>query len=461
MTTKKSTNRKLQKALERVGALSNSFDCERGHRCTPMNYARFLHQRVFGFLLLLISICDGRLEAANLTLSWNDNSNSENGFGIERMAPGDILAQIATVGANITSYTDANLTSGLNYCYIVRAFNAAGVSDASNVACAVASEASGSTTPNDTPTSAPTGNGGTGNIGSGSVTNLSNDPVDARSTRGAVLTGDNVMIAGFIITGDSAKTMLIRARGPTLADLGVSDVLHDPVLRVFSGQTVLAQNDNWRDTQEQAIAATGLDPCQPFDVGGSTPTECSRESAVLITLNPGAYTAIVSGVAGETGIGLVEIYEVDNTSSRLVNMSTRGRVGTGDNVMIGGFIIEGSAARTLVLRARGPSLTDFGVNGVLQDPVLQLYSGQTVIARNDNWQTPDPLCGTASCGAATQITNLGLDLCQPFTPGGSTPAGCSRESAILITLNPGPYTTIVSGSGGSSGVALVELYEVD
>ena len=178
-----------------------------------------------------------------------------------------------------------------------------------------------------------------------------------------MLTGDNVMIAGFIISGDSPKTMLIRARGPTLADLGVPDVLRDPFLRIFSGQTLIAQNDNWRDTQEQAVVSTGLDPCRPFDLGGSAPTGCSRESAVLLTLDPGAYTAIVSGVAGETGIGLVEIYEVDNTSSRLVNMSTRGRVGTKDNVMIEGFIIEGSAARTFLLRARGPSLADFGVGG--------------------------------------------------------------------------------------------------
>jgi len=420
-----------------------------------MNCARFLHQGALGFLLVLLSICDTRLEAASLNLSWTDRSDNENGFAIERMAPGGILAQIATVGANITTYTDANLPSGLNYCYIVRAFNAAGVSDASNAVCGVANDASGGITPN--------GNGGAENDSSGSVTNLSSDGLDSSSTRGAVLTGDNVMIAGFIISGDSPKTMLIRARGPTLADFGVPDVLRDPFLRIFSGQTLIAQNDNWRDTQEQAVVSTGLDPCRPFDLGGSAPTGCSRESAVLLTLDPGAYTAIVSGVAGETGIGLVEIYEVDNTSSRLVNMSTRGRVGTKDNVMIEGFIIEGSAARTFLLRARGPSLADFGVGGVLQDPVLQLYSGQTVIARNDDWQTADLVCGTggSSCGLASQIVNLGLGLCQSFSTGGPAPTGCSRESAILITLNPGAYTAIVSGAGGASGVALVELYEVD
>ena len=278
-----------------------------------------LHHRILTFIILIVvTVYAGKLQAASLTMSWADRSNNEDGFRIERMVSGGVLTQIATVGANVTSYADANLTSGLNYCYIVRAFNSAGVSDASNVACAVATDSGtggGITQP---------GTGGsTGNNSSGTVTNLTNDPVDGRSTRGTVLSGDNVMISGFIISGDAPKTMLIRARGPTLADLGVAHVMHDPFLRLYSGQTVIAQNDNWRDTQEQAILATGLDPCQPFQVGGMLPTDCSRESAILVALNPGAYTAIVSGVAGETGVGLVEVYEVGNTSSRLINMWTR------------------------------------------------------------------------------------------------------------------------------------------
>ena len=426
-----------------------------------------LHHRILvTFIFLLICGYDNKLQAASLTLSWSDKSNNEDGFRIERMVSGGVLAQIAQVGANVTSYSDANLTSGLNYCYVVRAFNSAGTSDASNAACAVALDSGtggGTTQPGtDGGTTQPGTGGGTGNNSSGTITNLSNDPVDGRSTRGAVLTGDNVMIAGFIISGESPKTMLIRARGPTLADLGVPHVMHDPFLRLYSGQTVIAQNDNWRDTQEQAIMTTGLDPCQPFQLGGAMPTDCSRESAILATLNPGGYTGIVSGVAGETGVGLVEVYEVGNTSSRLINMSTRVRVGTQDDVMIGGFIIEGTDRKTLLLRARGPSLADFGVSGTLPDPVLQLYSGQTVIARNDDWQTVDPLCSTGGlpCGLMNQIQSIGLDPCQPYQSGGAAPTGCSRESAMLVTLNPGPYTMIVSGSGGSAGVALLELFEV-
>jgi hypothetical protein len=424
-----------------------------------------LHHRILlTFIFIILSGYDSKLEAATLTLSWSDRSNNEDGFRIERMVSGGILAQVATVSANVTSYTDANLSSGLNYCYVVRAFNSAGTSDASNAACAVAMDSGtggGTTQPGtDGGTTQPGTGGGTG---SGTITNLSNDPVDGRSTRGAVLTGDNVMIAGFIISGDAPKTMLIRARGPTLADLGVPHVMHDPFLRLYSGQTVIAQNDNWRDTQEQAISATGLDPCQPFQVGGTVPTDCGLESAVLATLNPGAYTAIVSGIAGETGVGLVEVYEVGNTSSRLVNMSTRVRVGTQDDVMIGGFIIEGTESKTLLLRARGPSLADFGVSGVLPDPVLQLYSGQTVIARNDDWQAVDPLCSTGGspCGPISQIQSIGLDPCGAYQSGGAAPTGCSHESAMLVTLNPGPYTMIVSGSGGSAGVALLELFEVN
>jgi hypothetical protein len=440
-----------------------------------------LHHRIFfTFLFIALSGYNVELQAAGLTLSWMDRSNNEDGFRIERMVSGGILAQIASVGANVTSYTDPNLTSGLNYCYIVRAFNSVGASDASNVACAVAKDASsgstagntmpggtttpgsatpgttapGSTTPGGTPAGSTTGNG---NNDSGTVTTLTNDPVDGRSTRAAVLTGDNVMVAGFVISGDAPKTMLIRARGPTLADLGVAHVMDDPVLRLYSGQTVVAQNDNWRDTQEQAISATGLDPCKPFQAGAAMPTGCNRESAILATLNPGAYTAIVSGV------GLVEVYEVGNTSSRLVNMSTRVRVRTQDDVMVGGFIIEGTESKTLLLRARGPSLADFGVGGVLPDPVLQLYSGQTVIARNDDWQTVDPLCGSGGspCGTINQIQSIGLDPCQPYNSGGSTPTGCSRESAMMVTLNPGPYTMIVSGSGGTAGVALLELFDAN
>jgi len=283
------------------------------------------------------------------------------------------------------------------------------------------------------------------------------------STRGVVQTGDNVQIGGFIIGGTDSKTVLIRARGPVLADFGVPGVLNDPVLQLFSGQTVIAENDDWETTLPLCqnsglncggaaeITATGLDPC----VGNMT--GCARESAILVALDPGPYTAIVSGVGGGTGVGLVEVFEVGTTTnSRLTNISTRGLVGTGDDVMIGGLIIAGTDPKTVLIRARGPVLTDFGVPGELSDPFLQLFSGQTVITQNDNWQVTDPLCGSpaVSCGGAAEITATGLDPCV----GNMT--GCARESAILVTLPPGPYTAIVSGVGGGTGVGLVEVFEV-
>jgi len=187
-------------------------------------------------------------------------------------------------------------------------------------------------------------------------------------------------------------------------------------------------------------------------------TGCSSEAAILVTLDPGPYTAIVSGAEGGTGVGLIEVFDIGTTSaSKLTNISTRGLVGTGDDVMIGGFIIGGSGTKRVLVRARGPVLTDFGVPGELVNPSMQLFSGQTVIAQNDNWQTTDPLCGppAEACGGSAEITATGLDPCV----GNLT--GCAQESAILITLPPGAYTAIVSGVSGGTGVGLVEVFEVN
>ncbi len=245
------------------------------------------------------------------------------------------------------------------------------------------------------------------------------------STRGLVQTGAGVMIGGFIISGSTPKAVLIRARGPSMSAIGVTSVLANPMLQLYSGSTAIASNDNWGTaTNAAAIAATGLAPTN------------SLESAILTTLSPGAYTAIVSGVGGTNGIGIVEVIEIDHPESPLSNFSTRAQVQTGANVMIGGFVVSGSSAATVLVRARGPSLAAFGVTGVLANPVLQLYSGSTVIASNDDW-------GTATNAAAIVATGL-------------APTN-SLESAILITLQPGAYTAIVNGAGGGSGIGIVEV----
>jgi hypothetical protein len=246
------------------------------------------------------------------------------------------------------------------------------------------------------------------------------------STRMQVLTGADVLIGGFIIGGSQAKTVVVRARGPSLIPAGVPNALANPVLQLFSGATQIAANDNWKEAANQAaVQSSGFAPSNDF------------ESAILTTLNPGAYTAIVTGANLGTGVAIIEVFEVDLPQVPLLNISTRGKVLTGGDVMIGGFIIQGNSPQTVVVRARGPSLTAAGVPGALQDPVLQLFSGQAVIASNDDWQ--------ASADAAV-IQSSG------FAPSDT------RESVIRITLNPGAYTAIVTGKNGTTGVGIIEVF---
>ena len=254
--------------------------------------------------------------------------------------------------------------------------------------------------------------------------------LDAISTRMDVLTGDNVAIGGFIIGGSTPKTVVVRGRGPSLAGAGVAGVLANPLLQIVrsSDQTVIATNDDWQDAANAAdIVAAGFAPGD------------AHESAVMMTLDPGAYTAIVSGVGGTTGVAIVEIFEVDHPEVPIAGISTRGRVDAGDNVLIGGIIVQGAAPQTVVIRARGPSLAGAGVAGVLVNPTLILVrsSDNTVVATNDDWQ---------SGPGAAAIQAAGL---QPGDP---------AESAILITLDPGAYTAIVTGAGGTAGVAIVEVF---
>ena len=301
------------------------------------------------------------------------------------------------------------------------------------------------------------------------------------STRESVLTGDNVMIAGFIIEGTAPKTVLIRARGPSMsgAPFSIPGTLANPFLQIFSGQTLIAQNNDWQSSDPvcanagficgapSEISAAGLDPCRPNPGQSVPPPGCGQEAAILITLPPGGYTAMESGVGGATGIGLIEVFEVDGgaSPSKLINISTRGRVNSGDNVMIGGFIIVGNSPKTVLIRARGPSMSGapFFVPGTLANPSIRLFSGQTAIAQNDDWQTLDPLCASIGfvCGGATEITSSGLDPCTP-NPGQSTPPpGCAQESAMLITLPAGAYTAMLSGVGGGTGVGLIEVFKLN
>jgi hypothetical protein len=252
------------------------------------------------------------------------------------------------------------------------------------------------------------------------------------STRLNVQTGDNVLIGGFIVTGTDPKEVLIRGIGPSLTAFGISGALADPVLELHKMDgTTIGTNDNWKATQQAAIAATGLAPTDDL------------ESAIIATLDPGVYTAILSGKNGGNGVGLVETYDLDQTAaSTLANISTRGFVETADNVMIGGFYVGGGGggASTVVVRAIGPSLTPLGVANALQNPSLELHdSNGVLLAANDDWMDgPDHQTISDKKLAPTN----------------------AKESALLGTLPPGAYTAIVSGVGGTTGVGLVESYNL-
>ena len=247
------------------------------------------------------------------------------------------------------------------------------------------------------------------------------------STRVDILNGESVSIGGFIIAGTAAKNVIIRGIGPSLAAAGVQGSLADPTLELWdsSGNLLLA-NDNWKEAQEQVIRDTMLAPTNDL------------ESAIVAPLPPGAYTAIVRGKNNTTGIGLVEIYDLQRTpSSKLANMSTRGSVGIGERVMIGGLILLGPEPGRILFRAIGPSLTGAGIQFALVDPQLELFDAQgTRIATNNNWKD--------SQQAVIQSTGL-------------APTN-DAESAILADLNPGNYTGVVSGVNGGTGIAVIEAY---
>ena len=246
-------------------------------------------------------------------------------------------------------------------------------------------------------------------------------------------TGNNVLIGGFIITGTASKNVAVRGIGPSLGAFGVPDALADPSLelRGSNGALILA-NDDWQSDPTQAAQLTAL----------GLALQSPKESGLVATLQPGSYTAVLSGINQATGVGLVEIYDTNSASaSQLANISTRGLVLTSSNVMIGGFILGGNGNTHVVVRGIGPSLAQAGIPDFLVDPTLELHdSNGALLVSNDNWQDDSV--------SASQLIALGL-----------APQNAA-ESGIYGSLSPGAFTAILAGKNGGTGIGLLEVYNV-
>ncbi|MBA2743036.1 MAG: hypothetical protein H0U43_01760 [Chthoniobacterales bacterium] len=254
------------------------------------------------------------------------------------------------------------------------------------------------------------------------------------STRADVRPGNDAAIGGFIIRGVTPKQVMLRGIGPSLASQGINGALQDPVLRLYaSNGALIVKNDDWQKaTQADRIAATGIAPADP------------KESAIIATLEPGSYTAVLRGTHNTAGIGSMEVYDLDEqpAGSEFANLSTRGYVGTGDDVMIGGTIIGKDVPANMVIRALGPSLASKGVHNALPDPTLEVFNASGVkIAGNDEWQS------NSTQAAKIQEADLA-----PADP---------HECALTVTLKPGNYTAIVRGKDDTTGISLVEFYKLN
>jgi hypothetical protein len=267
------------------------------------------------------------------------------------------------------------------------------------------------------------------------------------STRSFVQTGNNVMIGGFIVQGNRPKSVILRAIGPELIQYGVLNAMANPTLALHNGNgALIASNNDWQQTMIGGIITT--DQVQDIQNSGHAPAD-PNESAIIANLPPGHYTAIVRGINNTTGVALVEGYDLSPIlDSILGNISTRSLVQTSDDVMIGGFIVQGTQPKNVIIRAIGPELSQFGVPDPLADPTLELHNGTgALIASNDNWQHTI-IGGIITSNQVQDIQNSG------HAP------GAASESAIIANLPPGNYTAIVRGVNNTIGVALVEVYDL-
>lgn len=452
--------------------------------------------------------------ANRVDLTWTDASSNETGFEVQRRASTESdYTRLGVVPANTTRYSDTTAAGGTLYFYRVRSLSGIGASAAFATAF-ITTPATGpgpggsGSTPQTITFASPTGAvrvgqpitlGATSSAGlpitysvvSGDATISGNvltpqstsdlvvrasSPGDATyaaastdvnfgnpipvgnsrlvniSSRVRVSAGDaaGATIAGFYVTGTMPKQILIRAVGPSLTQFGITNPVSAPQLKLVDNKnSVVATNAGWAN--DASIVAAGQ------SVGAFTLNANSTDAALLVTLAPGQYTAQVQ--SGNTGTALIEVYDIGsadpNPTKQLINISTRGHVGTDQDVMVAGFVVSGDAPKRILIRGVGPGISQFGVSNVVADPLLKVYDNQhAVVAQNDNWETAQPINATDTPATATQITSVDTSVgAFPLTAG-------STDAAVLVTLNPGQYTAIVSGANSGTGNAIVEVYEV-
>ncbi len=354
-------------------------------------------------LFLLLAFLAGAISAASagesVTVYWDKNSEPDVvGYRVHYGPLDNPYTQLADVQNNSANLTD--LVAGTTYLIAVSAYNSGGAESAYSTPITY--------TANATP-------------GGGQLATLDNI-----SSRVLVQTGDNVMIGGFIVQGSAPKTLVLRAIGPSLTAAGVVGALADPVLEIRDATGgLIASNDSWNQTGGASFSALGLAPAD------------AREAALILTLPAGSYSAVVHGKGNNRGIALFELYNLERSTGSVANISTRGKVETGDDVLIGGFIIGGSTPTKVIVRAIGPSLVTQGISDALLDPTIELYDADgALVSSNDNWRSTQE--------AAIEATTI--------------PPTDDHEAAIVSTLAPGGYSAVIRGQNDTTGVALFEVY---
>ena len=348
-----------------------------------------------------------------ILITWTDNSDFELGFIIERTVRAqEAWLEMARVPADTTSYLDTDAEPGVAYTYRVSAYNDEGISGSVLI-------------------------DSNGVVARSRLVNL--------STRAYVGTGDDLLISGFGVSGSGTIQLMARGVGPKLIENNVVNPLPDPSMRVhsYSIGSEIAQNNDWSEALSESELIDFEESTGAFDLSSS-----SKESVIVREYSAGLYASLLSDKEGDVGVALLEIYEIgtsENSDVRLTNLSSRGFVGDGNSVMIGGFVIVGEVEMKLLIRGLGPDLANRNVSGSLANPHLDLYVGNTVLQSNDDWDEG---------GAGEMLGAFSLVNTSPLPEG-------SKDSALIVTLGSGVYTVIMRGESGATGVGLLEIFVLE